>query len=72
MIEEEGIQMYLTSGDDNKLYLYDINTRRVVGDGIVSTLADIKKLPKKKKIGGASTQSNLHPHQQSRALAYNY
>ena len=64
--------MYLTSGDDNRLLLYDINLKRVVGDGVVSTVTDIKQLPKKKKIGGASTQSNLHPHQQSRALAYNY
>jgi len=72
MIREDKIYMYLTSGDDNKLLLHDINLKKVVGDGVIQTVTDIKALPKKKKVGGASTQSNLHPHQQSRALAYNY
>ena len=72
MIREDGIWMYLTSGDDNKLLLHDIKLRKVVGDGVIQTVADIKSLPKKKKIGGASSQSSMQPHQQSRALAYNF
>jgi len=55
MIEEEGIHMYLTSGDDNRILLHDINLKKVVGDGVVQAVKDIKKLPKKKKVGGAST-----------------
>lgn len=62
MIEEEGIYMYLTSGDDNRLLLHDIDQKKVVGDGVIQTTNDLKSL-KKKKVGGASTQSNLHPNQ---------
>ena len=44
--------------------------KKCIGEGRVSTVEDISSLPKKPKRGGASSQSNLHPHQQARALCF--
>ena len=68
IIDEENTFHYLTSGDDNSLLLYDIQTRRVEGRGYVNNDATSTKKFK----GGASTMSKKPPHQQSRALAYNH
>jgi hypothetical protein len=35
MILDEGCEMYITSGDDNTLLLYDLKMRKVVGRGTV-------------------------------------
>jgi WD40 repeat protein len=62
--------MYFTSGDDNTILLYSGMLKKCIGSGEISTVTDIKTLPKKKKRGGASSMSNKHPHQQARALDY--
>ena len=62
MIKEDNVFFYLTAGDDNKLLLHDINLRKVVGDGVIRNAEDFKAMPKKKKVGGASTQSNWPAH----------
>ena len=72
MIKEDDVFLYLTCGDDNKLLLHDLNSKKVIGEGVVRPDEDIKSLPKKKKKGGASTQAKTHVHQQARALAYNF
>lgn len=54
--------LYFTSGDDNTILLYSRAAKKCIGEGRISTVDDIKTLPKKKKRGGASSQSNLHPH----------
>lgn len=61
---------FFTSGDDNLILLYDGIAKKCIGEGRVSTVDDIKTLPPKKKRGGASSMSNMHPHQQARAVAY--
>ena len=53
---------YFTSGDDNTILLYDVEGRKCIGEGQISTVEDIKSLPPKKKRGGASSMSNQHPH----------
>eukprot|EP00351_Strombidinopsis_sp_SopsisLIS2011_P004946 CAMPEP_0116872984 /NCGR_PEP_ID=MMETSP0463-20121206/3933_1 /TAXON_ID=181622 /ORGANISM="Strombidinopsis sp, Strain SopsisLIS2011" /LENGTH=52 /DNA_ID=CAMNT_0004514149 /DNA_START=1643 /DNA_END=1801 /DNA_ORIENTATION=- len=35
IIDEEDTNMFITSGDDNKLLLYDINEKKVIGKGTV-------------------------------------
>lgn len=62
--------LYFTSGDDNLILLYDGGAKKCIGEGQVSTVQDIKTLPRKKKRGGASSMSNQHPHLQARALAH--
>eukprot|EP00352_Strombidinopsis_acuminata_P002448 CAMPEP_0176398072 /NCGR_PEP_ID=MMETSP0126-20121128/45639_1 /TAXON_ID=141414 ORGANISM="Strombidinopsis acuminatum, Strain SPMC142" /NCGR_SAMPLE_ID=MMETSP0126 /ASSEMBLY_ACC=CAM_ASM_000229 /LENGTH=101 /DNA_ID=CAMNT_0017772777 /DNA_START=301 /DNA_END=606 /DNA_ORIENTATION=- len=57
LIDEEDSNLYLTSGDDNKLLLYDIELKKVIGRGTVMPDNKVKSAPKKKKIGGASTMS---------------
>lgn len=57
VINEEGVDMFITSGDDNMLYLYDVSERKVVGKGKVQAVADLAKMKKKKVRGGASSQS---------------
>ena len=47
MIKEEDVYLYLTAGDDNKLLLHDINTKKVIGEGVVRPQEDLKGLPKK-------------------------
>lgn len=42
MIREEGIDMFITSGDDDVLLLYDMKKRIVVGEGKISTVDDLK------------------------------
>ena len=55
MIKEENVTLYLTSGDDNKLLLHDLVLRKVIGEGVIRSAEDMKKLKPKKKVGGAST-----------------
>lgn len=71
-IVESGAEkcLYFSSGDDNTILLYSRNAKKCIGEGRISTVLDITKLAPKKKRGGASSQSKLHPHQQSRALAF--
>ena len=71
VINEEGVDMFITAGDDNTLYLYDISERKVVGKGKIQAVTDLAKIKKKKVRGGASSQSQMHPHLQARALCYN-
>ena len=54
--------LYFTSGDDNTILLYSRTMKKCIGEGRISTVDDIKTLPPKPKRGGASSQSNLHPH----------
>lgn len=54
-----------TSGDDNKIKVWDISARSCIATGIVSD-----KDAKSKK-GGASTLSDLAPSKCARALAFN-
>ena len=62
--------LYFTSGDDNTILLYDAEHKMCIGEGRISTVADIKTLPKKKKRGGASSMSNQPAHCQARGLAF--
>ncbi len=72
VIEDQG--KYFTSGDDNKVLMYDIETRKVIQKGEVRVLDEEGKDPLagkvKKLVGGASTTSKEPPERQSRALAY--
>jgi hypothetical protein len=70
-IVDEGCEMYVTSGDDNVLLLYDLNKKKVVGRGKVDP--DTAKKTGRKKIvkGGASTLSRKPVGQQARGLDYN-
>lgn len=70
MILDEGCEMYITSGDDNTLLLYDIKMRKVVGRGTVDIIIDGKKTVGKKFKGGASSMSKKPAHQQSRGVTY--
>mmetsp|Transcript_1767 Transcript_1767/g.2704 ORF Transcript_1767/g.2704 Transcript_1767/m.2704 type:complete len:192 (-) Transcript_1767:872-1447(-) len=54
--------LYFSSGDDNTILLYSRAAKKCIGEGRISTVTDISKLPPKKKRGGASSMSNLHPH----------
>ena len=54
----------VTSCDDNKICVWDMEKRCRIGKGTVN-----KKRGKKKKIGGASTLSRFPPNQCSRACA---
>jgi len=68
----EGKGKFITSGDDNKIMIWDIMQRKcTVINRIAATQTDAaSKPPQRKIIGGASTLSSLPPDQQSRALAY--
>lgn len=71
MVKEKGTHRFITSGDDNILYLYDMKLRKVIGRGYV----DVKDKSMRRVTrarGGASSQSKFHEAQQSRALAYNH
>lgn len=70
MVNDSSRCLYFTSGDDNTILLFDGEARRYIGEGKVSTVADITTLPPKKKRGGASSMSNQNPHCQSRSLAF--
>ena len=70
MVDLPDRTLYFTSGDDNTILLYSGMAKKCIGEGRVSTVADVKKLPPKKKRGGASSMSNQHPHCQARALAF--
>ena len=60
---------FFTSGDDNKVFMFDMATRRCLQKGDV--IVEGAPQPKKKPIqGGASTTSDEPPEKQSRALAY--
>jgi hypothetical protein len=68
-----GTNRFITSADDNKILMFDIQSRRCVQKGLVVP-EDGKKAEKPKKMaagGGASTLSDEPPEKQSRALAYN-
>jgi hypothetical protein len=69
----EGVEplKYITSGDDNNLYLYDADTRKVIGKGKVSQDETDAGAKGKKFNGRASSMSMKKPHCQSRALAFN-
>lgn len=56
----------ITSGDDNKILVFDPAAKKTVFQGIVDPVAGPKK-----KIGGASTLSVFPPNQCSRAVAIN-
>ncbi len=56
----------LTTGDDNKIILWDYENRRRAALGTVNEVAG---KPRKAAMG-ASTMSDLPPNQQSRAIAY--
>jgi len=55
----------VTSGDDNKIMVWDITARKCVSSSKISSKS--RKPPK----GGASTLSDLPPSQCARAVAYN-
>ena len=57
MILDEGCEMYITSGDDNTLLLYDLRKRQVVGRGTVDINAKGGKSVVRKVRGGASSMS---------------
>jgi hypothetical protein len=42
-IEDEGCSMFVSSGDDNTLLLYDVEKKRVVGRGTVEINASTTK-----------------------------
>ena len=56
----------ITTGDDNKIIVWDYLARRKVSQGVVSEVAGKPR----KAAQGASTLSDLPPNQQSRAVAY--
>ena len=70
MVDHPDRCLYFTSGDDNTILLYDAAAKRHIGEGRISTVDDISKLPKKKKRGGASSMSNQPAHCQARGLAF--
>jgi WD40 repeat protein len=55
-----------TSGDDNKIFCWDINTRKAKNCATISTTS--RKAPR----GGASSLTNLPDSQCARAVAYNH
>jgi len=58
VVDEVETYKFITSGDDDKLLLYDIKLRKVIGQGKVST-----NDPQTKKYqGGASSLSSLPAH----------
>jgi len=64
---------YVTSGDDNKILMFDMQSKRCVQRGYVvrpseaeGTAVDRSQAPR----GGASTTSQEPPANQSRALAW--
>lgn len=72
MVKEYGTARYITSGDDNTLMLYDINERKVIGQGKVQPKTSFRRLTTTRQKGGASSQSSAVSGQQSRALNYNH
>ncbi|CDW73957.1 help domain containing protein [Stylonychia lemnae] len=71
LIEDQ--KKFITSGDDNKLYMYDISDRKMVQSGNVEISTNEEKKQQQlnpNRQGGASTTSNEPPERQSRALAY--
>ena len=62
---------YITSCDDNVIFLYDVEMRKVTGKGKVSQDETEVGSKGKQFKGGASTLSTKKPHCQSRAVAYN-
>lgn len=63
--------MYVTSGDDNMIFLYDVESKKVIGKGKVSQDETAAGSKGKKFKGGASTLSTKKTHCQSRAVAFN-
>lgn len=64
---------YVTSGDDNKILMFDMQTKRCVQRGYVvrATETEASAVSKQKGyVGGASTSSLEPPANQSRALAW--
>lgn len=55
-----------TSGDDNKVIIFDPKTNKTIITTVVNSVAGMKK-----KIGGASTLSMYPPNQCARAVAVN-
>ncbi len=64
---------FITSGDDNKLLMFDMDTKKCVQRGLISpdTEATSAVTPISRPVGGASTTSSEPPNKQSRALAWN-
>ena len=69
--------MFVTSGDDNKLFLFEVGKRKCLQRGQVTIVEDTgltkENVAQKKSAarGGASTMSMEPPENQSRALAWN-
>jgi len=73
VVEEDGSNMFLTAGDDNRLFLFDMISRKVIGRGLVNLQPPKKKVYKKGAWkGGASSLGKFDFKWQSRALAYNH
>jgi len=68
----DGTTKFVTSGEDNKILMYDFKSRKVVQRGDVVLPDEEHKEQQKPKVvkGGASTTSKEPPEKQSRALAY--
>jgi hypothetical protein len=41
MIDEKDTNRFITSGDDNSLYLYDMKLRKVIGHGYVDCIEKV-------------------------------
>jgi WD40 repeat protein len=64
--------MFITSGDDNKLLMYDIKQKKCILRGVIVE-EEVGEAPSKiaYKRGGAATTSSYSPDKQSRAIAWN-
>lgn len=55
---------FITAGEDNRIFFFDIGTRRILREGIINDVAGPKL-----KIQKASTMSRYPPNQMARAIA---
>ena len=77
LIEERGV--FITAADDNKLLMYDMETKKCIQrgwidepiDGQTAVLEAARAQAKSARSGGASTTSDEPPARQCRAVAWN-
>jgi WD40 repeat protein len=62
---------FITSGDDNKLLMYDIKSKKCILKGLIVEETDEPAAKKVAKRGGASSTSAYSADKQSRAIAWN-